>query len=194
VNPKYCCFFILNKGDATIQHYGENKSTNLAENRIGVDFIMKMNDSVFGELEHDYVWTKDTTIQFFENENKISLMIDGDEDGIFDEEQYLAYQALMKNWNDLQQNFLQKLLEYYQQRRYELGYDIAFNENYPLVETTGQILEMIELDGIVVPYGDIREGRDIGVLFNCSWDKENGVGLRLLDEEVIEVGYQDIVI
>jgi len=155
---------------------------------------MKMNDSVFGELEYDYVWTKDTTIQFFENENKISLMIDGDEDGIFDEEQYLAYQALMKNWNDLQQNFLQTLLEYYQQRRYELGYDIIFNENYPLVETTGHILEMIELDGIVVPYGDIREGRDIGVLFNCSWDKENGVGLRLLDEEVIEVGYQDIVI
>ena len=155
---------------------------------------MKMNDPVFGELEHDYVWTKDTTIQFFENENKILLMIDGDEDGIFDEEQYLAYQALMKNWNDLQQNFLQKLLEYYQQRRYELGYDIAFHENYPLVETTDQILEMIELDGIVVPYGDIREGRDIGVLFNCSWDKENGVGLRLLDEEVIEVGYQDIVI
>nr|WP_154888364.1 DUF2004 domain-containing protein [Paenibacillus xylanexedens] len=155
---------------------------------------MKINDSVFGELEHDYVWTKDMTIQFFENENKISLMIDGDEDGIFDEEQYLAYQALMKNWNDLQQNFLLKLLEYYQQKRYELGYDIAFHENYPLVETTDQILEMIELDGIVVPYGDIREGRDIGVLFNCSWDKENGVGLRLLDEEVIEVGYQDIVI
>ncbi|MDP9699628.1 hypothetical protein J2T16_002529 [Paenibacillus intestini] len=155
---------------------------------------MKINDSVFGELEYDYVWTKDTTIQFFENENKISPMIDGDEDGIFDEEQYLAYQALMKNWNDLQQNFLQTLLEYYQQRRYELGYDIIFNENYPLVETTGHILEMIELDGIVVPYGDIREGRDIGVLFNCSWDKENGVGLRLLDEEVIEVGYQDIVI
>ncbi|WP_342551853.1 DUF2004 domain-containing protein [Paenibacillus sp. FSL R7-0652] len=155
---------------------------------------MKMNDSVFGELEHDYVWTKDMTIQFFENENKISLIIEGDEDGIFDEGQYLAYQALMKNWNDLQQIFLQSLLEYYQQRRYELGYDIAFNENYPLVETTDQILEMIELDGIVVPYGDIRDGRDIGVLFNCSWDKENGVGLRLLDEEVIEVGYQDIVI
>lgn len=155
---------------------------------------MKMNDSVFGELEHEYVWTKDMTIQFFENENKISLIIEGNEDGIFDKEQYIAYQALMKNWNELQQNLVQKLLEYYQQSRYELGYDIAFHENYPLVETTGQILEMIELDGIVVPYGDIREGRDIGVLFNCSWDKENGVGLRLLDEEVIEVGYQDIVI
>lgn len=62
------------------------------------------------------------------------------------------------------------------------------------LSTTDQILKMIELDGIVVPYGDSREGRDIGVLFNCSWDKENGVELRLLDEEVVKVGYQDIVI
>lgn len=64
----------------------------------------------------------------------------------------------MGNWNNLQQNFVQQLLEYYQQTRYELGYEIAFNENYPLVETTDQILEMIELDRIVVPYGNIRKG------------------------------------
>jgi hypothetical protein len=155
---------------------------------------MKINDSVFGELEYDYVWTKEITIKFLENEKTISLIIKGDEDGRFDEEQYLAYQALIQNWNQLQQNFLQPILEYYQQSRYELGYDIALNENYPLVETTDQIVDMIELDGIVVPYGDIREGRDIGILFKCTWDKENGVGLRLLNEEVVEVGYQDIVI
>lgn len=126
---------------------------------------MKINDSVFGELEFDYVWTKGTTINFLGNETEISLIVKGDEDGRFDEEQYLAYQALMKNWDQLQQSFLQPILEYYQQKRYELGYDIALNENYPLVDTTDQILQMIALDGIVVPYGDIREGRDIGILF-----------------------------
>lgn len=30
-------------------------------------------------------------------------------------------------------------------------------ENYPLIETNDQILEMISLDGIVVPYADIME-------------------------------------
>ncbi|WP_339178234.1 DUF2004 domain-containing protein [Paenibacillus sp. FSL H8-0317] len=155
---------------------------------------MKINDSVFGELEFDYVWTKGTTINFLGNETEISLIVKGDEDGRFDEEQYLAYQALMKNWDQLQQSFLQPILEYYQQKRYELGYDIALNENYPLVDTTDQILQMIALDGIVVPYGDIREGRDIGILFNCTWDSENGLGLRLLDEEIADVGYQDVAI
>lgn len=89
---------------------------------------------------------------------------------------------------------MQPILDYYKQTRHELGYDIEVNENYPLVETTDQILEMISLDGIVVSYADIFEGRDIGITFNCTWDTENGLGLRLLNEKVTEVGYQDVAI
>ncbi|AIQ46223.1 cytoplasmic protein [Paenibacillus sp. FSL R7-0273] len=155
---------------------------------------MKKNDLIFGDLEYNYSWSKDTTILFFGRETDITLMIDGEEDGEFDEEQYAAYQALMKSWEQLHGSFLEPILNYYRQKRYELGYDIAQNGNYPLVETSDQILEMIALEGIVVPYGDIREGRDIGLLFNCTWDQENGLGLRLLNEEVVDVGYQDIVI
>ncbi|SFK20335.1 hypothetical protein SAMN04488574_1872 [Bacillus sp. 71mf] len=118
-------------------------------------------------------------------------MIEGEEDGKFVEDQYTAYQSLMQNWEDLQPSLLQSILEYYKQERYELGYDIEVNENYPLVETTDQILEMISLDGIVVSYAGIFEGQDIGITFNCTWDMENGLGLRLLNEKVTEVGYQD---
>ncbi|CCF06902.1 conserved protein of unknown function [Bacillus velezensis] len=67
-------------------------------------------------------------------------------------------------------------------------------KNYPLIETPEQTLEMITLDGIVIPYADIFEGRDIGITFNCSWDTENGLGIRLLNEKIIEVGYQDVAI
>ncbi|PGZ98485.1 DUF2004 domain-containing protein [Bacillus pseudomycoides] len=155
---------------------------------------MTINDVVFGKLEYDYVWSKDTTINFFGNKVEIALMVDGEEDGKFDKEQYEAYNSLMQNWKQLQQSFLQPILDYYKQERHELGYDIEVNENYPLVETTDQILEMISLDGIVVPYAGIFEGRDIGITFNCTWDIENGLGLRLLNEQVTEVGYQDVAI
>lgn len=121
-------------------------------------------------------------------------MIDGEEDGKFDEEQYAAYTSLMQNWEELQPSLLQSILDYYKQERHELGYDIEANKNYPLVETTDQILKMITLDGIVVPYADIFEGRDIRITFNCTWDEENGVGVRLMNEKVTEVGYQDVAI
>ncbi|MED1798059.1 DUF6985 domain-containing protein [Brevibacillus porteri] len=153
---------------------------------------MKKNDPIFGELDYDYIWSKDTNINFFGKEVEIALIIKGDEDGEFEEDQYKAYQSLMENWDELHPSFLQPILEYYKEKRHELGYDIAIDENYPLVETTDKILEMISLDSIVVPYAGIYEGRDMGVLFKCTWDVENGVGLRLLDEKVTEVGYQDV--
>ncbi|POR27205.1 DUF6985 domain-containing protein [Paenibacillus polymyxa] len=155
---------------------------------------MKKNDPILGELEYNYSWAKDTTIHFFGKETEIALMIDGEEDGEFDEAQYTAYQSLMQNWEQLQQSFLQPILDYYQQKRHELGYDTELNENYPLVDTTDQLLKMITLDGIVVPYAGIYEGRDIGILFDCTWDVENGLGIRLLNEKVTEVGYQDVAI
>ncbi|KOP64769.1 cytoplasmic protein [Bacillus sp. FJAT-18019] len=155
---------------------------------------MKINDGVFGELDYDYIWSKNTSINYFGVETTISLMVKGDEEGIFDKEQYFAYQMLMENWEQMQISLLQSILNYYQQKRHELGYDITFDANYPFIDTTEQLMQMITLDGIVVPYGDINEERDIGILFNCTWDLENGLGLRLLDEKVVDVGYQDVAI
>ncbi|PWW43217.1 MULTISPECIES: DUF6985 domain-containing protein [Paenibacillus] len=155
---------------------------------------MIKNDPVFGVLEYNYGWTRKTMFQLFGEELEITLMIDGDEDGRFDEKQYTAYQSLIQDWKQVQYNLLQPILDYYRQKRIELGYDVAFNENYPLVETTAQLMKMITLEGIVVPYGDIKEERDIGVLFSCTWDSENGLGVRLLNEEIADVGYQDVAI
>ncbi|KOO43047.1 DUF2004 domain-containing protein [Priestia koreensis] len=155
---------------------------------------MKINDVVFGELEYNYGWVKYTTIEFCGKEAEIALMVKGEEDGKFDEEQYSAYTSLVQNWERLQQGFLQAIVDSYKLERQELGYDIEVNENYPQIETTNQLLEMITLVGIVVPYGDINEDRDIGITFDCTWDTENGLGLRLLNEKVAEVGYQDVAI
>jgi hypothetical protein len=152
---------------------------------------MKFNDAVFGELEYDYVWSRDTTIEFYGKEVDIVLMIDGEEDGEFSEKQHASYRSLVQNWGHLQQSILQPILDYYKQKRYELGYDVSYNENYPLIETIDQILGMIKLVGIYVPTARSFEGRYIGLTFDCTWDIENGVGIRLINEEVARVGYQD---
>ncbi len=155
---------------------------------------MTLNDPIFGELVYDYSWSKNMTILFYGKETEIALMIDGEEDGKFDEEQYEAYHALIQKWENIQSSILQPILDYYHQVRHELGYDVEINEKYPLIETEEQILEHITLVGILIPYGDITDGRETGIIFDCSWDMENGLGLRLINEEIIEVGYQDVAI
>lgn len=76
---------------------------------------MIINDPVFGELAYFLVWSRDTTIHFCGKEAKITLTVKGEEDGKFDEEQYMAYQSLMQNWEHLQQTVLQAIFDYYKQ-------------------------------------------------------------------------------
>ncbi|WP_039076053.1 DUF6985 domain-containing protein [Bacillus sp. MSP13] len=155
---------------------------------------MTLNDKVFGELDYQYQWVGYRTINFLEKDTEIALLIGGEEDGEFDEGQYEAYNSLMNNWEQVQHNILRPILDYYQQKRQELGYDVSVNEDYPLIETIDQLIEHITLVGISVPYDFLREGRDIGLSFDCTWDEENGLGVRLINEKVEEVGYQDVAI
>ncbi|MDF2084843.1 DUF6985 domain-containing protein [Bacillus pseudomycoides] len=155
---------------------------------------MVINDEVFGELDYQYKWLGYRTVKFLGKDIEIALLVGGTEDGEFDEGQYAAYNSLIHNWEQIQHSILHSILDYYKQKRHELGYDVAFNEEYPLIETVDQLIEHIILVGISVPYDFLREGRDIGISFDCSWDEENGLGVRLINEKVDEIGYQDVAV
>lgn len=153
---------------------------------------MKINDRIFGELEYDYMWFKDVEIDFFEKKVEIVLSIDGEENAKFDNKQYEAYNLLIENWNEIQNKIVKSILDYYKEKRSELGYDITFNEKYKLIETFQELMNNITLVGINIPYGECFDGLGVGITFDCTWDKENGVGVQLVDGNVILVGYQDI--
>lgn len=154
---------------------------------------MKIQDPIFGELSFNhFFWCRDTFIEFCGKETEISLMIDGEEDGEFSEKQYASYNALMQNWGKLQSEILESILDYYKQLRTEQEFDVSSNENYPLIETIDELLKHIKLVGIDVLSAKFFEGRYIGLTFDCTWDEENGVGIRLIDEKVVKVGYQDV--
>ncbi|MBS5909248.1 MAG: hypothetical protein KID09_01120 [Paenibacillus macerans] len=94
------------------------------------DFEVIIDDPIFGELEFNYIWSKDMTIDFLGKQTEIALIVDGDEDGKFGEEQYEVYTSLMRDWDNIQHRVLQPILDYYIERRQELGYDVGFNEGY----------------------------------------------------------------
>ena len=100
----------------------------------------------------------------------------------------------MAVWNNLEREILDEILSYYTNLRSELGFDDNSNDDYPDVSTAEGIRDIIGLDTIVVPSSDIYDGRSIALAFHCTWDDENGLGVVLVDEEVREVGYQDIAL
>ena len=41
-------------------------------------------------------------------------------------------------------------------------------------------------------FGDMI--REFGLLCECTWEEEHGLAVKYQNEEVVEVGYQDIII
>ena len=39
-----------------------------------------------------------------------------------------------------------------------------------------------------------RDIREFGILCECTWEIEHGLAIKYQNEEVVEVGYQDIII
>ena len=61
-----------------------------------------------------------------------------------------------------------------------------------LLNNVNDIIEHIEIDAIVIPVIGVYKERCINIVLSCTWDDENGIGVRVLNEAVDEVGYQDI--
>ena len=152
-----------------------------------------IDDPVFGQIEFNGLfWEKDIDVNFCGKDCRVLLTISADEDGEFEAGQYDAYKALMEKWENIHSSFLNPILDYYNKKRIELGYDKSANKDYPKISTIEELLRHIEITGLSITYAGMYGNRSTGVTFDCTWDSENGIGVQLNDEQIIEVGYQDI--
>lgn len=152
-----------------------------------------INDKIFGEIEYDLdSWYKEIKVKFGNEECLVDLIIHGDEEGEFDQLQYDAYTMAIENWEELIK--IEPLLEYYNNLRYELGYEDGSNELYPLIETTEELLEHITLACVVIPYNINKDERRVHFAFSCTWDEDNGMAIRFINEKISEIGEEFLAI
>ena len=74
-----------------------------------------------------YIVAKDGSVVFGGEDVNIVTLIAGDEDAEFEEGQYEAYNMLKNNWLDIQESIFGAILDYYNKKREELGYNIEHN-------------------------------------------------------------------
>lgn len=151
-------------------------------------------DNIFDGFEYYGAWFKKMSITFAGICTEVDVQINGyDEDEIPEN----GKAALISFWDDIN-NFPsvvgEGVLKYYQNRRNELGYDSEGDLDYPEFNEYGEILQTLQLIGITVPDQEDYSDRAIFLVFNCSWDKENGVGVCLLGDTIEEVGFQSIAL
>ena len=96
--------------------------------------------------------------------------------------------------NDKTYIIAEAVFKYYQERREELGYSDEMNIDYPEIREATSILDMLTLIGITIPDQDGYTEEAVSLVFNCTWDKENGVGICFVGQNIEEVGFQDIAL
>jgi len=157
----------------------------------------KIEHDVFGELSYDYGWKREITINLFGFERIVTLIIDGEEDAEFEEAQVNAYNSFFRNKDSLlkqaEDAILKYYLEVYMEYRERLGDQFA-DTMAPVLSTKEEVAKITEPKQLLFPMVFDEEVRQVGLLLECTWEPEHGLAVKFEDEEVIEVGYQDIVL
>jgi len=64
----------------------------------------------------------------------------------------------------------------------------------PKISSIEELGEIVTPTSLLIRY-DFEDGvRRVGILCDCTWEPEHGLGISIEDEKVVEIGLQDIVL
>ncbi|WP_121640587.1 hypothetical protein [Virgibacillus sp. Bac330] len=161
--------------------------------------MTKINDKLFGELEYkNNFWRGEMTIKMFNVERKILLSVDAHEDADFSNIQRDAFRNFIQDMNDIMSEAEKEVFEYYSENvdeyREMLEDESQANKVAPKIDYLTGLTELVKPTELIVRRVRKNGKRRLGLLCDVSWDIEDGLGIKIEDEVVEEVGYQDIVL
>ncbi len=156
-------------------------------------------DELFGELEYKTnFWRGKTTITLFDLENEILLSVDGDESANFSSIQREAFlhfiQEKTKIMNEVEKQVFEYYWDNYEDYRVRLGDESEADKLAPKIECISDLKRLVTPSEFIVRRVRRNGKRRLGLLCEVTWDIDNGLGIKIENEHVEEVGYQDIVL
>ena len=156
-----------------------------------------INHKILGELYYDYGWYKEIELTLFGKLQKMELIIESEEDAQFETAQIEAYKKFIQNKDKLLKKCEKDTYKYYQEVNSD--YRDRFSDEFkdkmvPIIKTQNDLNNLIKPKQLLFPMVFGREIREFGVLCECTWDVEHGLAVKYQNEEIVEIGYQDIII
>lgn len=160
--------------------------------------MTEINDELFGELEYQKnYWRGKTTIKMFDMDIKIMLSVDGHESADFSNIQREAFRNFNNDMKNIMDEAEQQIYEYYskniEEYREMLGNKTEADNIAPKNDSILTLKRLVKPTELIVRRVRKNGKRRLGLLCDVTWDIEDGLGIKIEDEIVEEVGYQDIV-
>nr|WP_311772971.1 hypothetical protein [Listeria booriae] len=133
----------------------------------------------------------------FGKKREVILSIDGEEDANFSPIQRKAYTNFMSNMDEIMDAVELDIFEYYEDNYEEyrdMAGEVEADKIAPEISTIEELGNLIIPTQLIVRRVRKNGVRRIGLVCDCTWDIDNGVGVRIDNEKVEEVDYQDIVL
>lgn len=151
-----------------------------------------ISDEDFGELEFkNGNWVREIDLLFLGVSTQVELIVEGNGEraSIF-AEQRAAYQqlpdAVVKAEAGIL-DFYQSICDDYRDR---FGNDADIR--MPKLSNKSGLVRLVRLTGVIFPLVMNSGEVSVGFLFECSWEPEHGLGVKITNGTV-EVGTQDIL-
>ena len=152
-------------------------------------------DAVFGDLTHVVadLWDRPIDLPFLGAVRSARLRVLIDEEGGIEPQQIEAYRDFAKRTGEYMSKAEKAILRYYRSVRDDyLGMSEAGDEAAPPVKSVGELAKLVTLEGVHFGYGcDVPT---CGLLCECTWEEEHGVGVLFERGRVTEVGDQGVVL
>lgn len=150
-----------------------------------------MNDPTFGEMEFDVFWNGHASLDHFGGD--LAIEIEAGNQGPTDKHRGV-FTALVEIQVNLKSQIEEKVFEYYNSIResYREAYDPDYvDQDVPIIEDSNKVWSLLNSFYIHIPE---QEGNSwvVLLLWECSWDIEHGLGVKVIDGEVVDVGDHSI--
>jgi hypothetical protein len=155
-----------------------------------------LNDVELGELSWDLAWVRPLQCELFGARHTLQLVIVAYDESPPLDIQRQAFAHFLQRAPSIVSEVETELLHYYlnnlEEWREQFG-DTA-DQLAPYASSAADLSRLLRPTHLLVCDPFDSSDRIVGFLFDCSWDIEHGVGVKIVNEQVVEVGPQDILL
>lgn len=158
-----------------------------------------MRDALFGDIEYDgFGWTGECSLPIFGEDAVARLFVPCDETREIEASQNLAFAEFQNRKSATCKLAEAAIFSYYQEIApdYRVRFGPTFADQWaPEISSADELTRLVTLTELIVQqsYATPPE-RIIGLIFDCTWDQSLGLAVKFVDEQLSEVGTQDIVL